>query len=134
MPIRKIDKRGVQHYYPKLESMSPEELKEYQWQRLKYQLEFVWENNPFFKKRFEAKGITPDDIKSPDDYAKKVPLLEKKDLLEDQETHPPYGGRLGVPLDRVVQTNLTSGTSGLGQEVYGLTRADVEHAGIKGQV
>jgi phenylacetate-CoA ligase len=129
MPIRKIDERDVQHYYPKLEGMSPEELKEYQWQRLKYQLEFVWENNLFFKKRFEAKGITPDDIKSPADYAKKVPLLEKKDLLEDQETHPPYGERLGVPLDRVVQTNLTSGTSGLGQEVYGLTRADVEHAG-----
>lgn len=128
MPVRKIDKRGVEHYNPKLETMSPDELKDYQWQRLKYQLDYVWENNGFFRKRFEAVGITPEDIKTPEDYATKVPLMGKQDLIGDQEDHPPYGERLGVPLDRVVQTNLTSGTSGLGQEIYGLTRADVEHA------
>jgi len=129
MPIRKIDSKDVEFYYPKLESMSREELKEYQWKRLKYQLEFVWKNNRFFRKRFEEQGITPDDIKTPEDYARKVPLMEKKDLVADQTEHPPYGERLGMPLDRVVQTHITSGTSGLGQEVYGCTRADVEHLG-----
>ena len=129
MPIRKIDKRGVEHFYPKLESMSREELKEYQWERLKHQLEYVWKNNMFFRKRFEAEGITPDDIKSPEDYARKVPLMEKNDLIADQTNHPPYGERLGVPLDKAVQTNITSGTSGLGQEIYGCTQADVERAG-----
>lgn len=129
MTIRKIDKRGVHHYLPKLESMSREELKDYQWERLKHQLKSVWENNLFFRKRFEAQGITPDDIKSPEDYSKKVPLMEKKDLISDQTSHPPYGERLGVPLDKVVQTHITSGTSGLGQEVYGCTQADVDHIG-----
>ena len=33
MPIRKIDKRGVEHYLPEIESMSREELKEYQWKK-----------------------------------------------------------------------------------------------------
>jgi len=118
MPIRKIDKRGVEHYLPEIESMSREELKEYQWKKLKHQLDYVWENNLFFRKRFESHGITPGDIKSPEDYAKKVPLMEKKDLIADQANHPPYGERLGVPLDKVVMTHITSGTSGLGQEVY----------------
>jgi phenylacetate-CoA ligase len=129
MPIRKIDKRGVHHYYPEFESMSRETLKKDQWQRLRRQLQHMWENNLFFRKRFETQGITPDDIKSPEDYAKKVPLMEKKDLIADQTDHPPYGERLGVPLSKVVQTHITSGTSGLGQEVYGCTQADVDHIG-----
>ena len=129
MPIRKIDKRGVEHYLPEIESMSREELKEYQWKKLKHQLDYVWKNNFFFRKRFESHGITPGDIKSPEDYAKKVPLMEKKDLIADQANHPPYGERLGVPLDKVVMTHITSGTSGLGQEMYGCTQADVDHIG-----
>ena len=129
MPIRKIDSREVQHYYPKLESMSRKELKEYQWNRLKYQLEHVWKNNAFFRKRLDEQGVTPDAIKSFEDYSRMIPLMEKKDLIADQTEHAPYGQRLGVPLDKVVQTHLTSGTSGLGQEIYGCTRADVEHLG-----
>ncbi len=129
MPIRRIDSRSVQHFYPKLESMSREKLIEYQWKRLKSQLEYVWQTNLFFKKRLEEHNVTPDDIKSFEDYYRKIPLMEKKDLITDQVEHPPYGQRLGVPLDKVVQTHLTSGTSGLGQEVYGCTRADVEHLG-----
>lgn len=129
MKSRMVGKRSVQFYYPKLESMSREDLKDYQWGRLKHQLEFVWKNNRFFRRRFEEQGITPDDIRTPDDYSKKVPLIDKKDLIADQKDHPPYGERLGMPVDKIVQTHLTSGTSGLGQEVYGCTRADVEHLG-----
>ena len=129
MKTRIVGRRDVEFYYPKLEAMSREEMEEYQWNRLKHQLEFVWKNNMFFRKRFEEQGITPTDIKTPDDYSKKVPLIEKEDLISDQKNHPPYGERLGMPLDKIVQTHLTSGTSGLGQEVYGCTRADVEHLG-----
>lgn len=129
MPKRKMGKETVQYYYPKLEAMSRKELKEYQWNRLKCQLEHVWKKNAFFAKRFQEQGITPDAIKTPEDYARLIPTMEKKDLIADQTGHPPYGERLGVPLDKVVQTHLTSGTSGLGQEVYGCTRSDVEHLG-----
>ena len=129
MPIRKLGQRGVHHYLSEFESMSRQEIIDYQWKRLKHQLKYVWESNPFFRQRFEAQGITPDDIKSPEDFSKKIPLMEKKDLISDQKNHPPYGERLGVPLNKVVQTHVTSGTSGLGQEVYGCTQADVDRVG-----
>lgn len=129
MKTRKVRGRKVEFYYPKLEAMSRKEMEEYQWNRLKHQLEWVWKSNPFFRRRFQEQSITPADIKSPEDYRNKVPLIEKKDLISDQKDHPPYGERLGMPLDRIVQTHLTSGTSGLGQEIYGCTRADVEHLG-----
>ena len=129
MPIRKLGVREVEFYHGTLESMSRTELVDYQWLRLKAQLDHVWKTNAFFRDRFQERGITPDDIRTPEDYRKKVPLLTKKDLLVDQTDNPPYGNRLGVPLDKVVQTHLTSGTSGLGQEIYGCTRADVEHLG-----
>ena len=124
---KKIIQYETDYYYPKLESMSREQLKEYQWKRLKAQLERTFKNNEFFQKRWEEHGVTPDDIKDPSDYAKKIPIMGKKDLIQDQTTYPPYGKRLGVPMNKVVQTHITSGTSGLGQEIYGLTQADVYH-------
>lgn len=129
MPIRKIDQRGVHHYFPEFESMSRQQIVDYQWKRLKHQLKYLWESNPFFRRRFEDHGVTPDDIKTPEDFRKKIPLMEKKDLISDQKEHPPYGERVGVELKRVVMTHITSGTSGLGQEVYGCTQADVDQIG-----
>ncbi|NIR98188.1 MAG: hypothetical protein GWN54_13295, partial [Gammaproteobacteria bacterium] len=49
----------------------------------------------------------------------------KAEFLQDQEEHPPFGLRIGVPRQEVALVNLTGGTSGQGQEVYGRTHADV---------
>lgn len=58
-----------------------------------------------------------------DDFRRRVPLVTKADFLRDQEEHPPFGLRLGVPREQIVMVTLTGGTSGQGQEVYGRTGA-----------
>lgn len=117
------------HLNPMIERMSRKELEDLQLQKLRRQLGYVYRSNTFYRKRLDAAGVKPEDIHSLDDFSERVPFVSKDDFVRDQEEHPPYGERLGVARDKVSQVHLTSGTSGLGQEVYGRTRADVELMG-----
>jgi phenylacetate-CoA ligase len=114
---------------PTIERMSRKELEDLQLHKLKRTLQYVYERNPFYRKRFEENKVTPEDVISLGDFSERIPLVSKEDFVKDQEEHPPYGSRLGVPRDKISQVHLTSGTSGLGQEVYARTRADVELTG-----
>jgi phenylacetate-CoA ligase len=66
----------------------------------------VWDSVPYYRKKMEEKGLTPDDIKSTADLHK-LPFLSKYDLRDAY----PYG-LLGVPKDQVVRIHSTSGTTG----------------------
>lgn len=116
-------------YQPAVTSLDRDELKRWQFKELKRALWWAYNNSEFYRLRFRDAGITPDDIETPDDFAEKVPMVTKRDFLEDQKDRPPYGRRLAVPEEEIVQVRLTSGTSGIGQEVYALAREDVELSG-----
>ena len=88
------------------ECMSREEMKKLQDERLVAQVRHVWDNVPYYRKKMEEKGVTPDDIKSTDDLYK-LPFLSKADLRDAY----PYG-LLAVPLSDCVRIHSTSGTTG----------------------
>lgn len=94
------------YYQPEIETASPEKLRELQNKRLVNQVKHVWDNVPYYRKKMEEKGVTPDDIKSVDDL-KKLPFITKDDLREAY----PYG-LLGAPLSDCVRIHSTSGTTG----------------------
>jgi phenylacetate-CoA ligase len=66
-------------------------------------LELVLEHNPFQRGRLGGErpatlaGIAP---------------LQKRELVEDQRRHPPFGTNLTFPLERYTHVNQTSGTTG----------------------
>ncbi len=97
----------MEHYFQKeIECASQEEIRSIQNEKLVKQVKHVWENVPYYRKKMEEKGITPDDIKSVDDLHK-LPFLSKKDLRDAY----PYG-LLGKPLKECVRMHSTSGTTG----------------------
>ena len=97
----------MEHYYqPEIECMSREDMVRLQSEKLVKQVRHVWDNVPYYRKKMEEKGITPDDIRSIDDLYK-LPFLSKDDLRESY----PYG-MLGVPRKDVVRIHSTSGTTG----------------------
>lgn len=118
------------YFNPRLEQASREEIVAIQFKKLKYQLEYVYQKNRFFQRRLKAAGVEPGKIRNFEEFADRVPLVSKQDLLKDQEAHPPFGERLGVPKEKIGQLHITSGTSGVGQEVYGVTRKDIEAGGL----
>ena len=62
------------YYQPEIETASPEQMRAWQDERLVKQVQHVWDNIPFYRKKMEEKGLTPADIKGVDDL-KKLPFL-----------------------------------------------------------
>ncbi|MBI4284982.1 MAG: AMP-binding protein [Chloroflexi bacterium] len=116
----------VKRYYrPELETMSHEDFRRFQWAALQKQLKYTYERSGLCRRQFEKAKLTPDNIRSLDDFIHRVPFTTKQDMLADQEAHPPYGTRLAVREDEIAVTYLTSGTSGKGVEVHTLSHEDL---------
>jgi len=97
----------AEHYFQKeIETAPVEEIKKIQIEKLVKQVRRVYDNVPYYRKKMEEKGVTPDDIKSVDDLHK-LPFLSKADLRDAY----PYG-LLGAPLKDCVRIHSTSGTTG----------------------
>ena len=94
------------YYQREIETMPYEQLRALQNERLLKQVRHVWDNVPYYRKKMEEKGVTPDDIQSIDDLHK-LPFLCKDDLREAY----PYG-LMGKPLSECVRIHSTSGTTG----------------------
>ena len=94
------------YFQPEIETMPHEKIHELQNERLLKQIRHVWDNVPYYRKKMQEKGLTPDDIRSQDDLYK-LPFLSKADLREAY----PYG-LMGKPLKDCVRIQSTSGTTG----------------------
>ena len=97
----------MEHYFqPEIECAPVEKLREIQNKLLPAQVQHVWDNVPYYRKKMQDKGVEPGDIKSVDDLYK-LPFLTKADLKEAY----PYG-LLALPLEDCVRIQSTSGTTG----------------------
>ena len=95
-----------QYYQKEIETASREQIRAWQDERLVKQVQHMWDNVPYYRKKMEEKGLTPADVQGTADLHK-LPFLTKDDLREAY----PYG-LLGMPLDDCVRIHSTSGTTG----------------------
>ena len=97
----------MENYYQKeIETASYEQIRQWQSERLVKTVKHVYENNTYYRKLMDEKGVTPDDIKCVDDLHK-LPFLTKDDLREAY----PYG-LMSKPLSECGRIQSTSGTTG----------------------
>src|SRR5262245_26672527 len=61
--------------------LSTEDLQILQLHRLRLLLEHAYRRCPFYRERFQSIGLSPDDIRSPDDL-RLLPPLEKREIQE----------------------------------------------------
>ncbi|MBT3992086.1 MAG: phenylacetate--CoA ligase family protein [Rhodospirillaceae bacterium] len=106
-----------QYFHKKLEMLSPGELKILQFKSTKETLENAYHNSGFYRDLFDAAKVTPDHYRKNEDI-QRFPFTGKQALMEDQQEHPPYGRRLCIPPEEIRRINMTSGSSGLGQEIH----------------
>ena len=102
-----------------IEKASRDELQALQLERLKWSLKHAYDNVEHYRKKFDAAGAKPGDLKTLDDLAK-FPLTNKSDL---RETYP--FGMFAVPMDQVVRLHASSGTTGK-PTVVGYTAHDID--------
>ena len=65
-----------------IECMDRESLRKIQSIRLKKIVDYVYHNTPFYRKKMQEMGITPDDINRIDDIVK-LPFTTKHDLRDN---------------------------------------------------
>ena len=94
------------YYQEEIECAPREKILEIQNKKIVEQVKHAWDNVPYYRKKMEEKGVTPEDIKGIEDLHK-LPFLKKSDL---RDTYPT--GLVGVPLKDVVRIHSTSGTTG----------------------
>ena len=109
-------------YDVKNETMPREELERIQLKRLQALCERVYANVPFYKKKFDEKGVKPQDIRSLKDLTL-LPFTVKQDLRDQY----PFG-LFAVPKDQIVRIHSSSGTTGTAT-VVGYTKRDIENWG-----
>ncbi len=94
------------YFSPERETASLEQIRAWQTEGLIKAVNKVWNNVPYYRRKMEMAGVTPDDIKGLNDL-KKLPFLTKDDLREAY----PYG-LMAEPLEKCVRIQSTSGTTG----------------------
>ena len=99
--------------------MNREQIQKIQLERLQATLEKVYANVPYYRKKMQAKGMVPGDIKSLGSL-RDLPITTKQDL---RDTYP--FGLFAVPMDDIVRIHASSGTTGK-QTVVGYTQNDID--------
>ena len=107
------------HELDPAERMSVDELRALQLDRLRWTLRHAYANVPFYRKKFDAAGVSPEDCRSLEDLAG-FPVTTKDDLRENYPT-----GMFAVPATELRRIHASSGTTGQ-PTVVGYTQPDLD--------
>jgi phenylacetate-CoA ligase len=77
--------------------------------RLRDTLAWVVERSPWYRRTFAEAGVRVDELRTYDDFRRRVPRLDKSQLVENQRAHPPYGEFLAAPRDEFASLHTSPG-------------------------
>jgi phenylacetate-CoA ligase len=113
---------GDEAWLPEVECADPAARDALVLAKLRGQVEWAWERSPFYRRRWEAAGVSPASLQRLDDLAR-FPVVRKEDLRAAQAAAPPFGDYLCVEPGEVARIHGTSGTTGR-PTVFGVGRDD----------
>lgn len=93
-------------FQKEIETMSRPEIEALQLERLKWMVNYCYENVPFYHKRLEKAGVTGDKIKTLSDI-QYIPFTTKDDIRDNY----PFN-MLATPMKKIVRIHASSGTTG----------------------
>ena len=96
----------AEYFQPEIETMPRERLRELQLGAMKESMRNAYENVPLYRERFDAAGVSVDDLTSLDDLAK-FPFVVKQDM---RDAYP--FGMFARPMSEVARIHASSGTTG----------------------
>jgi len=91
------------------ETMPLARQREHQWRLLLPQLQYAYDQSPFYRQRFNSAGINPHQFKGINEYFERIPFLKKEEIIDDQARHPPHGSLLAVHPDELVRLYVSPG-------------------------
>jgi len=110
---------GAADHIEPIEKASIDEIRALQLVRLKDALSRAYERVPPYKRKFDAAGVHPDDLRRLDDIVR-FPFTTKDDLRANY----PFG-MFAAPMQEIIRIHASSGTTGK-PTVVGYTKKDIE--------
>jgi len=116
------------HWNEKYMTMGKKEMERIQLEKLRKQLKYEYDSSPYYKERIEASKIVPEKLKSLEEL-QKISVFRKEEHWKSQEESlkrfgHPYGIHVCTPMDNIVCTNATSGTTGI-PTFYTFSKKDI---------
>ncbi len=96
---------------PAVETALRETLAALQTARAREQVQHAYAHSPFYRKKLDAAGVRPEQIRTLDDL-RRLPFTTKDELKQDQAEHPLWGTLLAVPFEECLRVHMTSATTG----------------------
>jgi phenylacetate-CoA ligase len=118
---------AAEHWLPEVECAAPAARDELIFAKLQRQLRYAWERSPFYRRKWQDAGVSPNTLKSLDDLAR-FPAVQKAELRAAQEVAPPFGDYLCIEASEVARIHGTSGTTGR-PTVFGIGAEDWRRIG-----
>jgi phenylacetate-CoA ligase len=113
---------GAEHWLPEVERADPAARDALVLAKLCRQVRWAWERSPFYRRKWEAAGVSPAALQGLGDLAR-FPVVHKAELRDAQILAPPFGDYLCIDPDDVARIHGTSGTTGR-PTVFGIGRDD----------
>lgn len=105
------EKKPVALWNPKMESLSRSELNRLKLWKLQRMVRFAYDHSSFYRRKYDAARVRPEDIRSLDDV-QKLPFVWKAELQASQKACPLFGDYTAAEPERAMRYHQTSGTSG----------------------
>jgi len=99
------------YWNPKNETMAREDLHALQLHKLRRMVEWAYANSPFHRARFDAAGLTPEQIQTLDDL-RRIPFMTREEWMAAIADQPLFGNLPTTGTTNAIRYHLTSGTSG----------------------
>ena len=96
---------------PKNEKLPREELRALQLHKLHRMCEWAYTTTPFHRRKFDAAGFKPDQLRTLDDI-RRIPFMTREEWMESLMEKPMFGDLLATDPVNAIRYHLTSGTSG----------------------
>ncbi|WP_010283670.1 phenylacetate--CoA ligase family protein [Bacillus timonensis] len=104
------------------EQISPQKLKLLQEEKLRKQVQYMYQNSPLYASKLDEAGIHPMEIETLEDL-QKLPFTEKFEIRKSQENATDLGSHQCTDSDKIIRIHSSSGTTGRPTYV-GVTKKD----------
>jgi phenylacetate-CoA ligase len=100
------------YWFPQRETMDPCAREVAILNRLQEVCAYAYEYAPFYQRKWDEAGFHPSQLKTLEDFERRVPVVTKAELRRSQAGAPPFGDYLCVPDSEIHHIHGTSGTTG----------------------
>ena len=87
--------RASRLWNPYTQTMPRERLDEMHLRRIQLLIKHAYHNTSFYRRLYDRAGIKPEDIRTWEDFYRRVPFTDKPDLIQDQEGGGGFGHAQG---------------------------------------